>query len=490
MLVYVFACVLLLAPLLQTVFDLPLQLAFQQAVLLAFLAWCGFPYSRGESLLPVFGKRFWGLWAAAAFSMLALLVSPFKGYIFNEWGNYAAGLLIFIVSSFLNKEERSKTDGALAAGAWLVFALVIAQIFILKNISQNPPLTNFNALALYCLMVLPLALARKAWLLAAAMAALVVISQSAGGALAGFGAAGIYSAGRWFRGRGGTGNKLFFAGMVVSAAGVLYVLQAESMAGRLAWWHSAWHMFAARPVTGFGYASFTWAQAGFQAAGAFREHSIYAHNYYLEYMAENGLPAAAIWFAFLFYAVRARKGLVKYSVIAALLHSFVDFGLAVPANFWLFCYLAASPCEDVPGQPAAPRWGGRLLPAKAVLLLILLLEGALLSLNFKSLAFEKARLRAVSAALSRGRAAAQEQLRPYLAGRLFRGPALEYLGSLTIAGPANSDKDFSSAVYYEMALLENPYSSPAWRALERIYGAPGREGAAADLAARKARVYK
>ena len=115
MLVYVFSCVLLVSPLLQAVFDLPLQLAFQQALLLAFLAWV-FVELRGADLRALFHKKFLLLWCAAGLSLVSLLLSPFKGHIFNEWGNYAAGLLIFVYSSFLDKESRRKTDTAVLAG--------------------------------------------------------------------------------------------------------------------------------------------------------------------------------------------------------------------------------------------------------------------------------------------------------------------------------------------------------------------------------------
>ena len=269
------------------------------------------------------------------------------------------------------------------------------------------------------------------------------------------------------------------------------------MAGRLAWWKSAWEMFAARPLTGFGHAAFTWAQAGFQSAGAFREHSIYAHNYYLEFLAENGLPAAAAWFWFLLAAVRSRKGVVKYSIIGALLHSCVDFGLSVPANFWFFCYLLAEPRAVAPAETMEPAHGVKKFPAAAVFVLALLLEAAWMNLALKSIAFQKAGERAVAAALPRsaghsapGRADADGELLPYLNSRLFRGPALELLGRLSLAGPGNRDNGLSSAVYYEMALLENPYNPRAWRALGQIYGVPGREASAAGLAARKAGVYK
>ncbi len=125
MLTYIFIFVLGFSPVLQAVFDLPLQLALQRAVLLGCLAWA-FLAAYGPGLpRGLAGKRFYPLWAAAGLSFLSLLASPFRGYIFNEWGNYAAGLLIFVFASFLNKEERGKAERAVFWGAWLVFAVVM-----------------------------------------------------------------------------------------------------------------------------------------------------------------------------------------------------------------------------------------------------------------------------------------------------------------------------------------------------------------------------
>ena len=481
MLVYVFSAILLLSPLLQAVFDLPLQLAFQQAALLAFLAWL-FLSSRAGALPDIFAGKFRLLWCAAAFSFLSLLLSPFKGYIFNEWGNYAAGLLIYIYSSFLGGKERRKIDGAVVAGAWLVMALSLAQAFILQDFTRHPPFTNLNALALYAVMIFPLALERRSWALAAAMSILVIWTQSLGAVLAGLAGAGYYSYSKIKSGERAE-NKWILALLLALVIPMFYMLQADSMAGRLTWWKSAWEMFASRPLTGFGYAAYTWAQAGFQAPGVFREHAIYAHNYYLEFLAENGVFAAAAWFCFLAGAVRSRKGLVKYAVIAVLVHSVMDFGLSVPADLWLFCYLLAEP----------PQENAAVKPARAYAMLaiiVVLLEAAVLLLDAKSIAFERARRDALAASSGGDPAGAEAQLGPYLGNRLFREPALEFLGRLNMAKEAGPDKGFSSAVYYEMALLENPYSPEAWRALERIYSAPGLERAAAGLAARKAEVYK
>jgi hypothetical protein len=356
--------------------------------------------------------------------------------------------------------------------------LAVLQAFVLKDLREKPPFTNLNALALYSVMLVPFALERKNWFLAGAMVVLMAWTQSLGAELAALAAAAVYAFSRMRRSQLKE-NAVVLAALAALAGLAVYQLQADSVAGRLTWWRSAWEMFLARPLAGFGFASYSWAQAGFQPAGIFREHAIYAHNYYLEFLAENGLPAALCWFAFLYGAVRARTGLVKYSLIAALAHSFVDFGLSVPAVFWLFCYLLASPAG---GEPLR-------VPRRALawaLGLALPLVAALLALDRRSLGFEKARACVLREALAGEQAAAEAELRPWLTSRLFRGPAAGYMGHVCLAARGEG----RAAEYFEMALLENRYDADSWLQLERIYSVAGREAQAAGLARRKAEVYK
>ncbi len=480
MLSYIFCAVLALSPVLQAVFDLRLQLAFQYAVGLGCLAWL-FLRAFGEGLpAGLFKRRLYPLWGVAALTLFSLVTSPLRGYIFNEWGNYAAGLLILVFSPFLDKEERARTDLAVVIGAWLVFALSLLQAFALNNFAARPPLTNLNALALFAVMVVPAALARRNWWLAGAMVILMVWTQSLGAALAALAAAGFYAVVR-LRAGGSKGNGPLLAILAIMAAGAFYGLQADSVAGRLAWWHSAWKMFSAKPLTGFGHASFTWVQAAFQPAGSFREYAIYAHNYYLEFLAENGLPAALLWFGVLLAAARARTGLVKYSLIAALAHSVVDFGLSVPANFWLFCYLLGSPAPET--EVVRPSRAH----VRYALAFAALLAAAMASLTYRSLSFEKALARALSEALAGRPDLAEAELRPALESGLFRGPALDFLGRLNLTAP---DAGFRPAVYYEMALRGNLYDAGAWRALKRIYSMPGLEKQAEGLERRRLEVFK
>lgn len=477
MLGYIFSAVLALAPALQAVFDLRLQLAFQYSLLLGCLAWAFVRAFGGGLPAALFSRRLWPLWGAVALTLVSLAASPLRGWIFNEWATFAAGALLLACAPFLNKEEAERCSSAAAWGAWLVFAVSLLQVFVLKNFHSLTPLTNLNALALYAVMMLPLALQGRRWALAGAMLVLVIWTQSLGAALALLAAAGLYAAARLRS--SGRGNAALLAALALLGAAVFYGLQAESVTSRLAWWRSAWDMFLERPLAGFGYAAFSWAHGVFQPGAMFGERSIYAHNYYLEFLAENGLPAALLWFWALLAAARRREGLARYAAVAALAHSLVDFGLSVPANFWVFCWLLASPAAEEGAVQVPRRAAGMALGFAA------LLFASAAALHLRSLAFEKAAARAYAAAAAGDPAAAESELSAVLAGGLLRGPALDFLGRTALAtDPARA------AVYYEMALLENAYDGEAWRALRRIYALPGYARQAQELEARRGRLFE
>jgi O-antigen ligase len=115
----------------------------------------------------------------------------------------------------------------------------------------------------------------------------------------------------------------------------------------------ALHMFANRPVLGFG-------------AGTFREvypqfRSLYtnflidhAHNDYLELLAETGIVGLGICCWLIWTSTRAALGKIRnwpsdvngavslaalLGIAGILVHSFVDFNLQIPANAALFCAL-------------------------------------------------------------------------------------------------------------------------------------------------------
>jgi O-antigen ligase len=107
---------------------------------------------------------------------------------------------------------------------------------------------------------------------------------------------------------------------------------------------------------GTGLGTYDWAAMHYQTS--FLSHRYeHAHNDYLEFAAEIGIPAAALLFAGLWALVlRAARVAVRAShrsaailaagcagaLAAILLHSVTDFNLQIPANALLFCWVAGT----------------------------------------------------------------------------------------------------------------------------------------------------
>jgi O-antigen ligase len=123
--------------------------------------------------------------------------------------------------------------------------------------------------------------------------------------------------------------------------------------GRLVLWSDALKLLRAHPFAGSGLGCFEIAFTTVQSAEL--DYTIdHAHNDYLEFAIELGLPAAALLFAGLFWlATRAlqagylaRSGLSRAQALGAaggvaalLVHSLADFNLKIPANALVFSAL-------------------------------------------------------------------------------------------------------------------------------------------------------
>jgi O-antigen ligase len=117
----------------------------------------------------------------------------------------------------------------------------------------------------------------------------------------------------------------------------------------------AWRMFASRPILGWGLGTFPEVYPQFRTFYTdFRIDQ--AHNDYLQFMTEMGLPGLVVilWFIAAIYRNASHKledwpsninGSVALAATLAvtgiLVHSFVDFNLQIPANAALFYALAA-----------------------------------------------------------------------------------------------------------------------------------------------------
>jgi len=525
MLVLPFFSVLALAPVLQGLFDFPLQTAFQAVIFFSCLLWVlsalrhnytGVrpPKAGGFGINPqstVFDLHFsivhTAVIAAAALSFCSMMASPVRALIWPEWGNLFAGFLLFIFSGFLSPEDKKITNLALRAAAWAMAAIAVVQIFVLKSPQISGSLTNPNALALFVVMVLPLAVSWKDWWLAGAMLVILVWTRSMGAALALTAAVGLYA---WKPHERAEFKKTIplLVLSVIALALVISQVPPQSFVHRLLWWKSAFLMFLDRPLFGFGHAAFTFVSPAYGGAmsvvASSSPHlqqamgSIYAHSYYLEFLAENGIFCAALWFGLMGYAVKKKTGLAKYSLVAALAHSVIDFGLSVPANFWIFCCLAApehqggadpSRPQEHRGAEAQERAMGRgrlLFPAATCVIAAAWLN---LCVTHNTALRERSR---AAAAYAEGKL--QDSRNKFTkALEIENGPApLEALGKIDYR-LAFERKDrgmlFSSAVFFERALLLNPYSASAYRDLAGVYSA-GEDKLLTDLEERKKRVFK
>lgn len=174
---------------------------------------------------------------------------------------------------------------------------------------------------------------------------------------------------------------LLLAGAVAAAAwvGVAPVVEhfeqlpqneplAVAGAGRMAVWRDTLQLVRAHPLAGAGLGCFQYA---FTAVQSTRLTYLvdHAHNDYLEFAAELGLPAAALFFAPLFWipfralraSLRAPSRLARSLALgslgasaALLVHSAADFNLYIPANALVFAIILAIGYAASLDDPPAP----------------------------------------------------------------------------------------------------------------------------------------
>jgi len=119
--------------------------------------------------------------------------------------------------------------------------------------------------------------------------------------------------------------------------------------GRTIAWKGCLHMIAAHPLLGTGPGSFATCFPSWQPPGV-TARFFYAHNDYLQFAAELGLPVAAIIVWIVMLLIRRMSHLLSHpsrqtwgislgaaiGILAIIFHSFVDFNLRIPANAAVF----------------------------------------------------------------------------------------------------------------------------------------------------------
>ncbi|MDQ7773397.1 MAG: O-antigen ligase family protein [Elusimicrobiales bacterium] len=454
------------APLLQGVMGVRLQGSFQ-ALAFALFAWS--LYRRREAAagpLPVL------LAAAAVLSALSVYFSPLREAVFFEWGALAAGFCLFSMARGQSVSDRALTDRALRAAAWAVAAAALYQAFVLRSAGVSATLVNPNALAFFLLLAGPVAVARGSFALTAVLALVFFLTGSVGGLLALIASASVLAF-VYLRKAGDRRMMLVLAALGAAAALALTQSDFVSADNRMEWWRAAAAMIKDSPLLGAGHSSFTWLYPLYKSPGA-AEASLYAHNHYLEFAAENGVPAALAWFSLLGFAAAGARRLALFGLLAALFHSVLDFGMSLPANFWLFCVLAGREL------PAGGEEWFRFQSRPAAAMAALLAAAAAYSLA-APLSYER-EMAAASSHLAAGREeAALGALGRAAAVPYGRGAAEESAGRLRLARALRAgDREelFLSAAVFEKALLKMPSRVTSFSALREVYGRAGAPGLA------------
>lgn len=133
----------------------------------------------------------------------------------------------------------------------------------------------------------------------------------------------------------------------------------DTLGGRDRMWEGTLSLIKDHLYTGTGPGTFTEAYPAYQEPGA-SYLAVYAHNDYLQFLADCGIPALFVmaWLLFLFFRAgfkklqsrsRQTRGLTlgaMGAVVAILIHSFSDFNLHIPANAVLFTVLSATVFAD------------------------------------------------------------------------------------------------------------------------------------------------
>ncbi len=559
MLVFIFCPLLLLAPVLQGVWDFRTQFRFEAAVLFTGGFWLFRETMSGRPPAFLYEKRGFPLLCALGFSFVSSRLSPVSGLIAPEWWNFLTGVFILALATTLTPAERKNADLALRAAAWFIVLLNFYQAYVVAVRYAGDPasplpaaltcltasLPNANTLALFAIMLIPLAVVWRDFFLLGALV-IVLIGTLSIAAVIGLLAAACFYAADNVKLADFKKNWRLFAVIAVVAAAAISQLELASVSDRLLWWGSAFRMFLDRPLLGFGPGAFTYVYPAFHQPDAARLAATYVHNYYLEFLAENGLIASVFWGWAVLTRLKSIKGLKKYALIACLVHSGADFGLAVPAIFFIFCYLLSEPRSFGPvtsdlntgrkstvevggpkglGEPRSfgpgttdkytgrksialagdpkglgepsPSSPGAVRPEKKTVVALAALGlacfAALSGIFASRLKLESLHTLAQDA-LQRGdysKAEAEYQEAERLAPENPRVPGL--LGRIRIReGAEKKDKGrfFSAAVDLERAVLLDPYNAGAWTDLKRLYGAAGEPRLLEGLQKRKAEVFK
>jgi hypothetical protein len=451
-----------LGPLLRGGWDIWAQSLLFLSVTAGFCAWLVCRLCVGYVPLPSNRMMAWAV-VLACLSGLSAYLSPVAAYAVPNWRWLLLGLWIFPALDAVSKDERAAIDQGIRCAAWILVLLAFYQ-HIHDGVSRPPSaFLNQNVFAGTILMLLPLAAQKEDWLLCAGLLVCLLWDRSVGAWL---GLAGALVVAR--REAGAAAAK---TGVVVGLVCLVLIygkLRDPDVVHRWRWWMAALRMIAARPWLGFGPGSFAYVLPAARVPGTDLS-SIYAHQFFLETAAECGLIFSFIFFAGLLHLMHRGGEHKRFGVVAVLIQSCWDYALLIPANFWLFCYFAASSGSQTSRGVNVPM--GRKAPyaALALALAVTAAAGA-----WK--VWEADRLKA-SAVMSYRAGASAADVLPELerSASLAADPEVErYIAELEMKLRDSPQ----AAVHLARCAQLDPFRASTWGALERLYLSLGQVDAA------------
>ncbi|MEW5951019.1 MAG: O-antigen ligase family protein [Elusimicrobiota bacterium] len=421
-----------------------------------------------------YGEKIWLFPSVCALSALSWAFSPLRNLLSWELINFLSGAAVFFSSAFLKKEieERKKI-------IFFIFSLIILVGFWQFFYSEETysTLKNSNTLAFYSILAGGLALKLGNYYLALAFGILILVSKSVGAIIAVFCAALLYAFDRKAFFEIKANKFLFFAVFIMIFVSILSI-DPSSIRDRLNWWKSALLMIKESPLYGWGTGSFAYVSGAF--AGKESLKSVYAHNHYLEFAAENGIITALLWFYFLIFIVKKSFGFLRYALFAALIHSFFDFGMSSPYGFWLFCFCAGLSSEFSLHKTKESFFAGVF--AVLFFLFLSFFYGGIYNYK-KEMLLTKA-------------SEDPSYFKKVIEGKEKYPFDYDYLSFVAknILKQAEEKKDFGllaeSAKAYEQKLIVNPWNPADYSVLERIYSFMKEESIKEELKKRSKKYLK
>ena len=144
---FIFCPLLLLAPVLQGVWDFQVQFILEAAVFLTGGFWLFREVMSGRPPAFLSDKRNIPLICTLGFSFLASRLSPISALIAPEWWNFLTGIFILALGSALTPAERRSADLALRLAAWFIVLLSCYQGYLIVVRSAATPAAPLSCAA-------------------------------------------------------------------------------------------------------------------------------------------------------------------------------------------------------------------------------------------------------------------------------------------------------------------------------------------------------